>query len=128
MPNQKICLNDAYSKEVVYEIEDVLAYESPLKVYKGYRFSSNFSKTSEVEEAYSKFYCNMIDFRRPFCPFDMHGSCKDSQCAYQHFNVTAMDNLQRTEHLFSYCLQMLGISPAVTTQKDAVKKLSKFIM
>jgi len=121
-------LNDTFEHGRPYEIEDPLSYESPLKVFKGYRFSSNFTKTSEVSEAYSKFYCHSIDFRRPFCPFDMHGSCKDSQCVYQHFNVTTMDNMQRTEHLLSYCpREVLGQSLTQTghTQKEAAKKLSE---
>ncbi len=121
-------LNDTFETDRPYEIEDPLSYESPLKVFKGYRFSSNFMKTSEVSEAYSKFYCHSIDFRRPFCPFDMHGSCKDSQCVYQHFNVTTMDNMQRTEHLLSYCArEVLGqsLTQAGHTQKEAAKKLSE---
>ncbi len=119
-------MNDTFDTSKPYEIEDVLSYESPLKVFKGYRFSSSFAKTTDVTEAYSKYYCNSIDFRRPFCPYDMHGSCKDSQCLYQHFNVTTMDNMQRTEHLFSYCPQeVLGQSLSGLTNKEALKKLSE---
>lgn len=112
-------------KNDLYMIDDVMSYESPLKVFRGYRFNSSFTMANQFDEAYSKFYCNAIDFRKPFCPFDMHGSCKDSNCAYQHLNVMTMDNLQRTEHLLSYCPEMIGLTTANPSQKEAVKKLSK---
>ena len=113
--------------------------------------SKEGSSRSALDEAYSKFYCNAIDFRRPFCPFDLHGSCKDSNCLYQHSNVMIMDNYQRTEHFLSYCPQLLELNlqagktvdnitstnatasmlaslKSVTTvaQRGAQKKLSKF--
>jgi hypothetical protein len=110
----------------IYMIENVSKYESPLRMFRGYRFSANYEKLNSFDEAYSKFYCHNIDFRRPFCPFDLHGSCKDSACIYQHSNVFTMDNIQRTEHLLSYCPQLLGLSCEKPTQREAVKKLSKF--
>jgi hypothetical protein len=55
-------------------------YESPLLMFKGYRFSKTFCELNSFETAYSKFYCNSIDIRKPFCPFDLNGSCKDSNC------------------------------------------------
>ena len=122
----KLTESSLISKSSIYEIDNVSNYESPLKCFRGYRFSSHFTKCNQLEEAYSKFYCNTIDPRRPFCPFDLHGSCKDSNCIYQHLNSMTMDNLQRTEHLLSYCPQLLGLSSLNPTQKEAIKKLSKF--
>ena len=108
----------------IHIIDNVENYESPLKVFRGYRFSSHFSQFSPFEEAYSKTYCNSIDYRRPFCPFDLHGSCKDSNCLYQHSNKITMDNYQRTEHFLSYCPQVLELSSDTPTQREAIKKLS----
>lgn len=108
----------------IYPIENPVEYQSPLRCFRGYRFSSHFSKFNNFEDAYSKFYCNLIDLRRPFCPFDLHGSCKDSNCIYQHLNVITMDNFQRTEHFFSYCPQVLSLSSEHPTQREAAKKLS----
>src|SRR5579883_1918516 len=96
-----------YTK-IPLSVIDPNEYESPLRCFRGYRFSSHFSQFMPFEEAYSKLYCNSIDARRPFCPFDLHGSCKDSSCVYQHLNVITMDNFQRTEHFLSYCPQVLG--------------------
>jgi hypothetical protein len=110
----------------LFDIGDVGNYESPLKVFRGYRFNSNFLKANGLEETYSRFYCNSIDFRRPFCPFDLHGSCKDSNCTYQHTNVMLMDNLQRTEHLLSYCPKLLDLSSDNPSSKEATKKLKQY--
>ena len=115
----------ANTKSRIHIIDDVSKYESPLKVFRGYRFSSNFSKINQFEEAYSRLYCNAIDFRKPFCPFDLHGSCKDSNCIYQHSNVMTMDNFQRTEHFLSYCPDLLQLSESPTA-KEAAKKLKNY--
>ena len=112
-------------KNELHLIKDVSKYESPLRVFRGYRFSSNFSKFNQFEEAYSRLYCNAIDFRKPFCPFDLHGSCKDSNCIYQHSNVMTMDNFQRTEHFLSYCPNLLELSDA-PSPREAVKKLKAY--
>ena len=114
------------TKPQIHIIDDISKYESPLKVFRGYRFSSNFSKLNQFEEAYSRFYCNAIDFRKPFCPFDLHGSCKDSNCIYQHSNVMTMDNFQRTEHFISYCPSLLELSSDLATPKEAIKKLKTY--
>ena len=99
-------------------------YESPLLMFKGYRFNKNFYELNNFEMAYSKFYCNSIDIRKPFCPFDLNGSCKDSTCIYQHSSVMTMDNLQRTEHFLSYCPQLINVTEGLS-QKEAIKRLSK---
>lgn len=59
---------------------NLVDYESPLIMFRGYRFSKTFCELNNFESAYSKFYCNSIDIRKPFCPFDLNGSCKDSNC------------------------------------------------
>jgi hypothetical protein len=37
-----------------------------------------------------------------------------------------MDNFQRTEHLLSYCPQLLGLSSQNATPKETIKKLSMY--
>ncbi|RNA38546.1 zinc finger C3H1 domain-containing [Brachionus plicatilis] len=110
----------------IHMLDNVEHYQSPLRVFRGYRFSSHFAQFSPFEEAYSKSYCHAIDYRRPFCPFDLHGSCKDSNCLYQHSNIMTMDNYQRTEHFLSYCPQLLELSSDTPTQREAVKKLKLY--
>ena len=116
----------ATTQNSIYIIGNVREYESPLKMFRGYRFSSNYSHLNQFDDAYSKFYCNTIDFRRPFCPYDLHGSCKDSNCMYQHSNAMTMDNIQRTEHFLSYAPKLLGLSSQNPTQKEAIKKLKLY--
>ena len=113
------------SSDEIYKIENVAEYESPLNMFRGYRFSSHFAEFNQFEDAYSKLYCNAIDFRKPFCPFDLHGSCKDSNCVYQHSNIMTLDNFQRTEHFLSYCPRLLELSEN-PTPKEAIKKLKAY--
>ena len=77
--NQKQSLIDD-SSSTSTKISNLRNYESPLLMFKGYRFSKTFCELNNFETAYSKFYCNSIDIRKPFCPFDLNGSCKDSNC------------------------------------------------
>jgi hypothetical protein len=69
-----------FQKQDDVRLSNVLAYESPLSMFRGYRFNKNFCDFNKFETAYSKFFCHSIDIRKPFCPFDLNGSCKDSNC------------------------------------------------
>ena len=103
------------------------AYQSPLRMLRGYRFSSTFARANSFDDAYSKLYCHNIDVRRPFCPYDLHGACKDSQCPYQHASAMSMDNAQRTEHFCSYAPSLLALSSTQgATQREALKKLKLY--
>lgn len=146
LKNNKLCLNEPEKKEEnemdegnrvenssftshfnskIFVINSVNNYESPLRMFRGYRFCSHYSQLNQFDDAYSKYYCNAIDFRKQFCPFDLHGSCKDSNCIYQHSNTMTMDNIQRTEHFISYAPKLLGLTQA-PTQKEAIKKLKLY--
>jgi hypothetical protein len=124
-PTHESSLSSSNETHKIYKIDDIGNYDSPLKCFRGYRFSKLYEKANDLEEAYSKFYCNTIDIRKQFCPFDLHGSCKDSNCVYQHSNVMIMDNFQRTEHFLTYCPELLELS-AQPSAKEASKKLKMY--
>lgn len=60
-------------------------YESPLKIFKAYRYHSQYP--SEVPGGFrSMTYSHKIDQERPLCPFEaMGGACNDAACDFQHF-------------------------------------------
>ncbi len=59
-------------------------YESPLKQFKAYRYHPEFP--SRVPRGYrSLTYFNAINPETPICRDEMHGSCIDPSCTYQHF-------------------------------------------
>jgi hypothetical protein len=60
-------------------------YESPLKMFKAYRYHSNFPK-DVAGGIQSITYSNNIDVHQPVCQFEMAGgTCNDPNCAGQHF-------------------------------------------
>lgn len=121
-PSSQFCNFESTPSNLIHEISDPSKYESPLLAFRGYRFNSNFSDLNNFDSSYSKFYCNSIDIRRPLCPFDLHGSCKDSNCSFQHSNSLTMDNFQRTEHFLSYSPQLVGITESMS-HKEALKRI-----
>ncbi|KAJ8104725.1 hypothetical protein OPT61_g10605 [Boeremia exigua] len=60
-------------------------YESPLRMFKSYRYHPNFSQ--DVDGGFlSMTYSHQIDSDKPLCPFESAGgSCNDPECPNQHF-------------------------------------------
>ncbi|KZF23059.1 hypothetical protein L228DRAFT_283117 [Xylona heveae TC161] len=60
-------------------------YESPLKLFKAYRYHPNY--THDVPRGFrSLTYSHHIDMDNPMCPFETAGGvCNDSSCDFQHF-------------------------------------------
>lgn len=60
-------------------------YESPLRMFKAYRYHSDFAK--DVTGAFrSMTYSHKIDPTTELCRFEAAGGiCNDSQCPFQHF-------------------------------------------
>ncbi|KAF2202331.1 hypothetical protein GQ43DRAFT_314342 [Delitschia confertaspora ATCC 74209] len=65
-------------------------YESPLRMFKSYRYHPNFSK--EVAGGFSSMtYSHQIDADRPLCSFEASGGiCNDPRCEGQHFKDLAI--------------------------------------
>ncbi|KAF3010945.1 hypothetical protein E8E13_010283 [Curvularia kusanoi] len=60
-------------------------YESPLRLFKSYRYHPNFSQ--DIDGGFlSMTYSHQIDPEKPLCPFESAGgSCNDPECPNQHF-------------------------------------------
>ncbi|KAF2114238.1 hypothetical protein BDV96DRAFT_600955 [Lophiotrema nucula] len=60
-------------------------YESPLRMFKSYRYHKDF--TNEVPGSFQSLtYSHQIDPSKPLCRFEADGGmCNDSQCDGQHF-------------------------------------------
>ncbi|KAF2184039.1 hypothetical protein K469DRAFT_689395 [Zopfia rhizophila CBS 207.26] len=60
-------------------------YESPLRMFKSYRYHPNYSQ--DVAGGFlSMTYSHQIDPQRPLCRYEVAGvDCSDSQCDGQHF-------------------------------------------
>ncbi|KAF2084856.1 hypothetical protein K490DRAFT_68268 [Saccharata proteae CBS 121410] len=86
-------------------------YESPLKIFKSYRFSPNFA--SEVPGGFrSLTYSHKIDPNKPLCTYEAAGGvCNDSSCEFQHFRDMTLSD----DHL----LVQLGVQPMDTPELDA---------
>ncbi|KAF2728510.1 hypothetical protein EJ04DRAFT_516549 [Polyplosphaeria fusca] len=60
-------------------------YESPLRMFKSYRYHPNYSQ--DVAGGFlSTSYSHQIDPDKPICPYEAAGDvCNDAQCGGQHF-------------------------------------------
>ncbi|UPX09353.1 uncharacterized protein EKO05_0000044 [Ascochyta rabiei] len=67
------------------EIPRFTPYESPLRMFKSYRYHPNFSQ--DVDGGFlSMTFSHQIDPETPLCPFESAGgSCNDPECPNQHF-------------------------------------------
>lgn len=60
-------------------------YESPLKVFKAYRYHPEYSATVSTGFG-SMTYCHKIDASKALCQYEADGGvCNDTQCQGQHF-------------------------------------------
>ncbi|KHJ32011.1 hypothetical protein EV44_g4514 [Erysiphe necator] len=65
-------------------------YQSPLKLFKAYRYHPNF-KNEVAGGLRSKTYSHNIDANKEFCRFEMAGGiCNDSACTLQHFKAITL--------------------------------------
>ena len=78
-------------------------YESPLKIFKAYRYHPEYSKN--VSQGYHSWtYSHNIDTDKEFCPWETSGGiCNDTECEYQHFKdveLSGMSPLTRVHFIF----------------------------
>jgi hypothetical protein len=62
-------------------------YESPLRMFKSYRYHQKYSQ--DVTGGFlSLTFSHQIDPEQPLCPYESAGgSCNDSECTNQHFRT-----------------------------------------
>ncbi|POS84470.1 hypothetical protein EPUL_003839, partial [Erysiphe pulchra] len=74
----------------LYSSDRYTPYQSPLKLFRAYRFHPNFNR--EVTGGLrSKTYSHNIDVNKEFCRFEVAGGfCNDSACSLQHFKTITL--------------------------------------
>lgn len=69
-------------------------YESPLKMFKAYRYHPEYSKN--VSQGYHSWtYSHNINTDKEFCPWETSGGiCNDTECEYQHFRDVELSGMR----------------------------------
>ncbi|XP_007638209.3 zinc finger C3H1 domain-containing protein isoform X1 [Cricetulus griseus] len=93
-------------------------YQSPLLVFKSYRFSPYY-RTKEKLPLSSVSYSNMIEPEQCFCRFDLTGTCNDDDCQWQHVQDYTLSRKQLFQDILSYDLSLIGCSETSTDEEVA---------
>ncbi|KAH0501954.1 Zinc finger C3H1 domain-containing protein [Microtus ochrogaster] len=93
-------------------------YQSPLLVFKSYRFSPYY-RTKEKLPLSSVSYSNMIEPDQCFCRFDLTGTCNDDDCQWQHVKDYTLSRKQLFQDILSYNLSLIGCSETSTDEEIA---------
>ncbi|KAM7328174.1 zinc finger C3H1 domain-containing protein [Alexandromys fortis] len=93
-------------------------YQSPLLVFKSYRFSPYY-RTKEKLPLSSVSYSNMIEPDQCFCRFDLTGTCNDDDCQWQHVKDYTLSRKQLFQDILSYNLSLIGCSETSTDEEVA---------
>uniref|UniRef100_A0A4W3JYY4 Zinc finger C3H1-type containing n=1 Tax=Callorhinchus milii TaxID=7868 RepID=A0A4W3JYY4_CALMI len=91
-------------------------YNSPLLVFKSYRFSPYFRNKEKLLIS-SVSYSNLIEAKQCFCRFDLTGTCNDDECQWQHMRDCTLSRNQLFQDLLSYDLSLVGCTDSSTDEK-----------
>ncbi|XP_072407776.1 zinc finger C3H1 domain-containing protein-like isoform X1 [Chiloscyllium punctatum] len=94
-------------------------YNSPLLVFKSYRFSPYFRNKERLLIS-SVSYSNLIDPKQSFCRFDLTGTCNDDDCQWQHMRDCILNQCQLFQDLLSYNLSLIKCSDFSTDEEIRV--------
>ncbi|XP_078273463.1 zinc finger C3H1 domain-containing protein isoform X2 [Rhinoraja longicauda] len=94
-------------------------YNSPLLVFKSYRFSPYFRNKEKLLIS-SASYSNLIDPKQCFCRFDLTGTCNDDDCQWQHMRDCILNQSQLFQDLLSYNLSLIKCSDFSTDEEIRV--------
>ncbi|XP_048448138.1 zinc finger C3H1 domain-containing protein, partial [Rhincodon typus] len=122
-----------YGQEIPVDLDIVLAqsrqtdlkptafgpYNSPLLVFKSYRFSPYFRNKEKLLIS-SVSYSNLIDPKQSFCRFDLTGTCNDDDCQWQHMRDCILNQCQLFQDLLSYNLSLIKCSDFSTDEEIRV--------
>ncbi|XP_059508466.1 zinc finger C3H1 domain-containing protein isoform X2 [Stegostoma tigrinum] len=122
-----------YGQEITVDLDIVLAqsrqtdlkptafgpYNSPLLVFKSYRFSPYFRNKEKLLIS-SVSYSNLIDPKQRFCRFDLTGTCNDDDCQWQHMRDCILNQGQLFQDLLSYNLALIKCSDFSTDEEIRV--------
>uniref|UniRef100_UPI00398EBB42 zinc finger C3H1 domain-containing protein-like isoform X2 n=1 Tax=Pristiophorus japonicus TaxID=55135 RepID=UPI00398EBB42 len=122
-----------YGQEIPVDLDVVLAqsrqvdlkptpfgtYNSPLLVFKSYRFSPYFRNKEKLLIS-SVSYSNLIEPKQCFCRFDLTGTCNDDDCQWQHMRDCILNQCQLFQDLLSYNLSLIKCSDFSTDEEIRV--------
>ncbi|XP_032894069.1 zinc finger C3H1 domain-containing protein isoform X2 [Amblyraja radiata] len=94
-------------------------YNSPLLVFKSYRFSPYFRNKEKLLIS-SASYSNLIDPKQCFCRFDLTGTCNADDCQWQHMRDCILNQSQLFQDLLSYNLSLIKCSDFSTDEEIRV--------
>ncbi|XP_069760161.1 zinc finger C3H1 domain-containing protein-like isoform X2 [Narcine bancroftii] len=94
-------------------------YNSPLLVFKSYRFSPYFRNKEKLLIS-SVSYSNLIDPKQCFCRFDLTGTCNDDDCQWQHMRDCILNQSQLFQDILSYNLPLIKCSDFSTDEEIRV--------
>ncbi|XP_067855540.1 zinc finger C3H1 domain-containing protein [Heptranchias perlo] len=95
------------------------SYNSPLLVFKSYRFSPYFRNKEKLLIS-SVSYSNLIEPKQCFCRFDLTGTCNDDDCQWQHMRDCILNQCQLFQDLLSYNLSLIKCSDFSTDEEIRV--------
>lgn len=107
-------------------------YESPLRVFKTYRFSRYFTHSAPIQGLLSLTFTNGLKPDRPICSFDLTSRCTKRSCPAQHFrDIVLGDSLVLEDFMLSLLTMPVSEPFANQTQllvhvKNEFIKRSKF--
>jgi hypothetical protein len=100
--------------DTAVESAKFVPYESPLRMFKSYRYHQQYSQ--DVMDGFlSLTFSHQIDPEQPLCPYESAGgSCNDPKCQNQHFRTMGITGacLEGPTHvcLSSHCTQTDSIT------------------
>ncbi|XP_065154044.2 zinc finger C3H1 domain-containing protein-like [Paramisgurnus dabryanus] len=115
----------AHHSKVEAKAEPFGPYQSPLLVFKSYRFSPYY-RTKEKLSLRSVTYSNVIEAKKCFCRFDLTGTCNDDDCQWQHMRNCTFTDSQLFQDILSYSLPLIGCEGTSSTS-DISSATEKYI-
>uniref|UniRef100_A0A8C4ND19 Putative zinc-finger domain-containing protein n=1 Tax=Eptatretus burgeri TaxID=7764 RepID=A0A8C4ND19_EPTBU len=92
------------------------SYHSALLTFRSYRFSPYF-RTKHCLHLSSSTYSHKINPMRPFCPFDLAGTCNDDTCSWQHMKECQLSRDELFVDILSYNLNLIGCTERSTASE-----------
>ncbi|XP_067906526.1 zinc finger C3H1 domain-containing protein isoform X2 [Heterodontus francisci] len=109
----------AQSRQIDLKPTPFGTYNSPLLVFKSYRFSPYFRNKEKLLIS-SVSYSNLIEPKQSFCRFDLTGTCNDDDCQWQHMRDCILNQCQLFQDLLSYNLSLIKCSDFSTDEEIRV--------
>ncbi|XP_064489846.1 zinc finger C3H1 domain-containing protein-like isoform X2 [Ornithodoros turicata] len=104
---------------------DLKSYVSPLLHFRSYRLSANFLRLSN-QSLDSQTFCHKLQCRAHLCRYELHGTCNDDRCSWQHQRDYSCSDAEVLVDLALYSRELLGIKPEDSPQQ-CIAKAEKYV-